>query len=69
MDGIKYRRKKLGLTQQKLADILEVDIMTVSRWERNRQEPSIVTLKKLSGVLKCTIDYLINPTQPLPQTG
>ena len=67
MLGIKIKRNELNMTQSALAEIIGVDIMTVSRWERGKQEPSIETLKKLSTLFNCSIDYLVNPTTPLPR--
>ena len=34
-DELKQEREKMGLTQQALADALGVDVMTISRWERD----------------------------------
>jgi len=31
---LRLRRKALGLSQEQLAELLDVDEMTVSRWER-----------------------------------
>ena len=31
---LKRERKRLGLTQAALAQILDIDVITVSRWER-----------------------------------
>jgi DNA-binding transcriptional regulator YiaG len=38
--GIKKIRKKLGLNQEKLAQLLDVHTMTVSKWERGVLEPT-----------------------------
>jgi DNA-binding transcriptional regulator YiaG len=35
-------RQRAGLTQRKLADILEVTIKTVSAWERGEHEPCLM---------------------------
>lgn len=69
MLGIKIKRNELKMTQSALAEKLGVDIMTVSRWERGRQEPSIETLKKLAVLFDCSIDYLVNPMKPLPHVS
>lgn len=38
-DAIKQRRDKLGLTQQQLADRLEVSLRTVTAWESGASKP------------------------------
>jgi DNA-binding transcriptional regulator YiaG len=48
-------RKRWGLTQVKLAQVLGVDVITVSRWERGVQEPTPVlhlALEALENRLK-----------------
>ena len=39
-DKIKQLRKKLGLSQEKLGQLLDVHTMTVSKWERGVLEPT-----------------------------
>jgi transcriptional regulator with XRE-family HTH domain len=46
------RRKALGLTQEDLAALLEVDPSTVFRWERGQSEPLPWIRPKLARVLK-----------------
>ena len=41
MKGLATLRKSKGLSQVKLAEILGIDVMTVSRWERDVQDPSL----------------------------
>lgn len=53
-------RKNKKLTQQKLGSLLSVTDKTISSWELNRTEPSIEDLNKISEVLECNINYLIN---------
>jgi DNA-binding transcriptional regulator YiaG len=44
-DELKQRREALGMTQRELSTALEVDVMTVSRWERGeRTIPSFLKL-------------------------
>ena len=45
---IKTLRLKAGLTQEKLADELNVSFQTVSKWENNVCAPDISMLPKLS---------------------
>lgn len=48
---IKTLRLKAGLTQEKLADQLNVSFQTVSKWENNVCAPDISMLPKLSVFL------------------
>ena len=52
-------RKKKGLSQQKLADKLFVTDKTISSWEKNRTEPGLEMIIKLSEILDCSASYLI----------
>lgn len=52
-------RKKKCLSQQKLANKLFVTDKTISSWEKNRTEPGLEMIIKLSEVLDCSASYLI----------
>ncbi len=52
-------RKKKSLSQQKLANKLFVTDKTISSWEKNRTEPGLEMIIKLSDVLDCSASYLI----------
>lgn len=52
-------RKKKGLSQQELADKLFVTDKTISSWEKNRTEPGLEMIVKLSELLDCSASYLI----------
>ena len=56
---IKSMRKKRGLTQKQLAELLGVKQQNVSDWERSLRSPSVKNLKKLSEILNCQIDDLV----------
>lgn len=49
-DDLKEWRKKTGYSQGQLARILEVDVMTISRWER--------AIMKIPSFLKWSLAYL-----------
>lgn len=53
-------RKKKNLTQEQLAEILNVSRQSVSRWEMDVAFPETEKLIKLSKLLDCSIDYLLN---------
>ena len=52
-------RKKQGLTQSQLADMLCVSNKTVSKWERGVGYPEITQLFTLSRILGTTVDTLM----------
>ena len=55
-------RKKKNLTQEQLAEILNVTRQSVSRWEMDVAFPETEKLIKLSRLLDCSIDYLLELT-------
>ena len=59
---IKSLRLKAGLTQEKLADELNVSFQTISKWENNVCAPDITMLPKLSVFFGVTIDELFDLT-------
>jgi tetratricopeptide (TPR) repeat protein len=57
-DRLAQRRKALGLTQEDLAGLLNVERSTVVRWERGESEPLPWLRPKLAKVLKVSTDRL-----------
>ena len=53
-------RKKLGLTQKELAEIIGVTDKAVSKWENGRGFPDVSLLKPLSETLKISVTELID---------
>lgn len=53
-------REKKGITQEKLAEILNVSRQSVSRWETDISFPETDKLIKLSRLFECNIDFLLN---------
>ena len=45
-----YRRRN-GLTQAALAEVLNIDPTTVSRWERGRDKPALGILRRLRSLV------------------
>ncbi|MQS89660.1 helix-turn-helix domain-containing protein [Companilactobacillus mishanensis] len=58
-DSLKSARKKLGLTQQQVADKLYVSRKTISTWETGRNMPDIETITKLSILYKVPVANLV----------
>ncbi len=57
-------RRSAALKQEQLAELIEVEISTVSRYETGVTLPSLVTLAKLAEVLHCTMAELLAEKKP-----
>lgn len=57
-------RKELGMTQDELAEKLQVSRQTVSSWERERTQPDLETLKRLAEALHVTLEDVIYGKAP-----
>lgn len=57
---IKKLRKQKGLTQQQLADKLNVSFQAVSKWETDETLPDVALLLDLCNELDTTADTLLN---------
>lgn len=56
---IMAKRKALGLTQQQLADQLNVSFQAVSKWENGTTYPNIEILRDLAIVLEVSVDEIL----------
>lgn len=56
---IMTHRKKLGLTQDKLAELLGVTAQAVSKWENDQSCPDITMLPRLAELFHTTTDDLL----------
>lgn len=56
---ISKRRKELGLTQNQLAQSLNISFQAVSKWENSTAYPDIEMLPKLAAALHTTVDALL----------
>jgi len=56
--GLAERREILGHSQEKLAEILGVELSTVGRWERGETSPQPSSRLKLADVLKVSLEEL-----------
>jgi len=57
---IKKLRIKNRITQQQLAECLNVNVQTISRWETSANYPDIVMLPILARYFRVSVDYLLN---------
>lgn len=56
---IKERRQAVGITQEHIADSLEVNPSHISNIECGRANPSLTALVKIANMLHCSVDYFI----------
>jgi len=61
-DRLKELRKKKGISQAELADLIEVHFTQVSRYERGETKPNAEAMAKLARALDTTVDYLMSGT-------
>lgn len=54
---IKAIRKTRGLSQQQLADLMDVTRSTISNWECGRRSPHLNELESLANKLNVTLEY------------
>jgi len=64
-ENFKKARKNSGLTQQQLADMLETDRSSVSKYENGIGLPLANTLQKICEILGVTMDSLFKENQNL----
>ena len=58
-DKIKKYREENNMTQKDIAEVLEVKVGTISKYESGTIEPNIKSLKKLSNMFNITVDELL----------
>lgn len=57
---IKKRRQELGITQEHIANALDVNPSHISNIECGRANPSLTALVKIANILGCSVDYFID---------
>ena len=58
-DKIKLYRESKKMTQNEIAEILDVSSATVSKYESGALEPNIESLKRLADLFEVSIDELL----------
>lgn len=56
---LKSKRKSLKMTQEKIAELLNINRVTYQGYETNKHKPDIETLAKLADILETSTDYLL----------
>ena len=67
-ESLKTLREELGISQNTIAEQLNISTQSISKWERGESLPSIEYLPKLAKIFVCKIDdlfakYPYNETQ------
>lgn len=63
---LKEIRKRFGLSQEQLAQIMNVSRQAITKWENDGGMPDISNLQELSKIFGITVDYLLNDDNQLP---
>ena len=63
MINLKILRSERGLSQQRLADAINISQQSVNKYENNNVQPDIETLKKLADYFDTSIDYIVGHTE------
>ena len=64
-EKIKELRKNKGLSQEDLANKLNVSRQAVSKYEKDINEPNIDTIKRISKYFNVDLEYLLNDDSSL----
>ncbi len=59
-EKLKDARKKTGLTQEELSELIGISRAAVAKWEAGNGLPDIDNLKAVAGLLDVSIDYLLD---------
>lgn len=62
-----YLRKEKGLSQMKLAEMMDISRQAISRWETGAAVPSAENLKYLGNLYDVSLDYLFNDGADEPE--
>ena len=68
-ERIKRAREKMGMTQKTLAELLDVKIPTVWRWEKGERNPNWPVLQSIAAHLNVTISDLLDDAEGIMLEG
>lgn len=58
-EKLKILRKKRGLTQQEVAELLNVERVAYTKWELGKNKPNYEKLSMLACIFDVSLDYLL----------
>lgn len=59
-------RSKFGLSQEQLAEVINVSRQAITKWENDGGLPDVSNLQEISEVFGVMVDYLLNDDSNLP---
>ena len=65
-EKLKEIRKRFCLSQEQLAEVMNVSRQAITKWENDGGMPDVSNLQELSKVFGLTVDYLLNDDNQLP---
>ncbi|MDE5984360.1 MAG: helix-turn-helix domain-containing protein [Eubacterium sp.] len=60
---IQKSRKKVNITQQELAELLDVSVGYISQIERGITKPKLTTIDNICSHIHCDLNYIITGKQ------
>ena len=67
-EKIRMARIKANLTQEQVAEVLNVSRQTISNWETGKTYPDIVSVVKLSDLYDISLDHLLKEEKPMSKS-
>jgi transcriptional regulator with XRE-family HTH domain len=64
---IKQLRIKTSMTQQELSSKINIPRTVMSNYENGLRTPNLEILIMLSKIFNCSLDYLVNGTEVIPE--
>lgn len=62
LPNLKQLRRSRGISQQKLANLLDVSQQSINQYENHSVEPDIATLSRMAAFFETSIDYIVGRT-------
>ena len=67
-ENIRYYRKRRNLTQEKLAELADINEKLISFYETGKRNTPIINLISIAEALNVTLDELCGVSSPKPNT-
>ena len=62
LPNLKKLRQEFGISQQRLADAIQVSQPSINKYENHNIEPEIEILKRMADYFNTSIDYIVGHT-------